>query len=211
VHNLLLTCSGIPKEAFFFLFQSGVRVPVTSGTTMADFLLCSLEIPSEYLQERVQTIFLDGRPVDDLTVSVVGPGSVVALSASLPGLAGATMRKGGTYACFRSSISHRESSGAERGGETGYATVKLFNLLMGELGPTLLQRGIVVPASVLLHLFRSGDVLGQCERIAADGLPLDDHSLLLSRLAAQQEEPVVLCLTTTDEQKRNSGDGTCRT
>jgi hypothetical protein len=189
MHHLAMTCSGPLEEALSFLFQRGILVPVTSGTPMADFLLCSLDIPREYFQERIQTIFLDGRPVDDPAASVVGPGSSVALSASLPGLAGATMRKGGQYACFRSSISHKEAAATERGGEAGFATLKLFNLLIGELGTRFLQRGVLVPAPMLVDLLRSGDMLGQCRRVELDDDILEAGQLL-DRLASMDDEPL---------------------
>jgi hypothetical protein len=162
---------------------------------MTDFLLGSPGIPRDYLEERVQTIFLDGRPVDDLESSVVGPGSVVALSASLPGLAGATLRRGGKYASLRSSISHTDAAGEEHRSEPGFATLKLFNLLMGELGPALLQRGILVPASRLPDLLRAGDLEERCA-----GAEMDDVAVnldqLLARLTELEEMPIRLRMTT---------------
>jgi hypothetical protein len=119
MHDLHVRCSGSVGWALSALFQRGVLVPVTAGTRLTDFLLISLEIPRADLEERVQTIFLDGRPVDDPATAVMGPGSVVALSASLPGLVGATMRKGGTYASLRSSISHTEAAREEHGRQVG--------------------------------------------------------------------------------------------
>jgi len=195
MHDLHVRCSGSVGWALSALFQRGVLVPVTDGTRLTDFLLISLEIPRADLEERVQTIFLDGRPVDDPATAVMGPGSVVALSASLPGLVGATMRKGGTYASLRSSISHTEGAREEHGGRSGYATLKLFNVLMGELGPALLQRGVMVPASRLLDLLRAGNHSVECSRAEMDGVAVDTDQVL-GRLLELEEQPMGLRITT---------------
>lgn len=195
MHDLHVRCSGSVGWALSALFQRGVLVPVTAGTRLTDFLLISLEIPRADLEERVQTIFLDGRPVDDPATAVMGPGSVVALSASLPGLVGATMRKGGTYASLRSSISHTEAAREEHGSRSGYATLKLFNLLMGELGPALLQRGVMVPSSRILDLMRSADPAQRCHRTEMDGVAVDTDQVL-GRLVELEEEPMGLRMTT---------------
>ena len=60
-----------------------------------------LGISESYLNERVQTIFLNGRAVDDLFGEVVGNNSTIALSAAMPGLAGAVFRKGGMLSSLR--------------------------------------------------------------------------------------------------------------
>jgi hypothetical protein len=195
MHDLHVRCSGSVGWALSALFQRGVLVPVTAGTRLTDFLLISLEIPRADLEERVQTIFLDGRPVDDPATAVMGPGSVVALSASLPGLVGATMRMGGTYASLRSSISHTEAAREEHGSRSGYATLKLFNLLMGEFGPALLQRGVMVPASRLLDLLRGENPSVECSRAEMDGVATD-MDRVLGRLLELEEEPMGLRMTT---------------
>jgi hypothetical protein len=62
----------------------------------------------------------------------------------MPGLVGATLRRGGYYAAMRAAI----TQGAERASEIGpggiLVRVKLFNLLVPELGPVLLARGVVL-------------------------------------------------------------------
>jgi hypothetical protein len=195
MHDLHLRCSGSLDWALSHLFQRGVLVPVAPGTVLAEFLLGSLGISPDDLEERVQTVFLDGRPVDDPATATVGPGSAVALSASLPGLVGATMRKGGKYASLRSSITYRDVPREEPGGGSGYATLRLFNLLVGDLGPALLQRGVLVPASRLLDLLGSGRNPGRCRGAEADHVPVDMDQLL-ERLGELEEEPVRIRMTT---------------
>lgn len=93
---------------------------------------------------------LDGKPVDDIGTALLHNGSVLALSAAMPGLVGATLRRGGAYSSFRSAITYHESGTACTPGE-GWVRIKIFNLLMAELGPDLLRKGV---------LLRSADLLG---------------------------------------------------
>ena len=58
--------------------------------------------------EKIQSIMLDGKPVDDIGSAMIHDGSVLALSAAMPGLVGATLRRGGAYASFRSAITYHE-------------------------------------------------------------------------------------------------------
>ncbi len=91
----------------------------------------------------VQTLFLDARPVDDVDTVVVRDGAILALSAAMPGLLGATMRKGGRYAAFREDISqHADACGICE--TRGRVTVKLFNMVAKEVGSRLLETGVEV-------------------------------------------------------------------
>ena len=98
---------------FFLLLQQGVRVRRRVGCRLAAFLREELGAGQETIG-RIQSIFLDGRPVDDIAATLVLDGSTLALSAALPGLVGATLRRGGTYSSFRSGITHREGGARAR-------------------------------------------------------------------------------------------------
>ena len=123
------------------------------GSTIKSLLCQQFGLSPEYLENRIQTIFLDGKPVDNVDSATVKQGSTVALSAALPGLAGATLRRGGYYAPMRSQISHREEAAPEPHHE-GMIFLKLFNLLLKELGPSFLKRGIWVKGKDLSDLFK---------------------------------------------------------
>lgn len=136
----------IDKSTLPLLFQllnQGVNLKVPSGVSLRDALSNYLGITPDYLKNRIQTIFLNGHPVDDEESVRLTQGDVLALSAAMPGLAGATLRKGGALAAMRSSISHTEKSQADQE-EPCTITIKLFNLVARELGPKLLARGILV-------------------------------------------------------------------
>ena len=147
--HLSVDASSVPL--FYSLFEKGVVLSARTGCTLRDFLCGQLGLSDEYLDQRVQTLFLDARPVDDVDKSVVRDGSVLALSAAMPGLLGATMRKGGRYAAFRKDISEH---GDECGicATSGRVTVKLFNMVAREVGGGLLEAGIEVDGGDLQRI-----------------------------------------------------------
>jgi hypothetical protein len=105
-----------------------------------------------YLTDRINTIFLDGKPVDNVNTAIVNDGSTLALSAAMPGLVGATFRKAGCLASFRGSITYREESADEGVLNNGHMTLKLFNLLLREMGPQVLERGLWMNGDDLIRL-----------------------------------------------------------
>ena len=135
---------------FFLLLQQGVMILRRVGCSVESFLRHEIGARQETI-ELIQSVMLDGRPVDDILEAQVSHGSTLALSAAMPGLVGATLRRGGTYASLRSGITHREAEKTHAPGK-GWVTVKLFNLVLAELGPGLLREGVLVKAPDLLHL-----------------------------------------------------------
>jgi hypothetical protein len=136
----------LPRSAagrFAALLQHGVALRARAPTAWA-FLTEELGVDPKYVKERVTTIFLDGQVVDDLERAPLRDGSLLALSAAMPGLVGATLRRGGYYAAMRAAITHSAGREADAGGGEHVVRVKLFNLLIAELGPVLLARGIVL-------------------------------------------------------------------
>jgi hypothetical protein len=128
---------------FFSLLEKGVVLPAVTGCSLREFLCGQLGLSRAYLDDRVQTLFLDTRPVDDVDAAVVRDGCTIALSAAMPGLLGATMRKGGRYAAFRKDISQRADEKQAR--ETsGRVTVKMFNMVARELGGKILEKGVEI-------------------------------------------------------------------
>jgi hypothetical protein len=142
-----------PIAAFFPLLQKGFRVEITTGNLQK--ILCGIcDIDPIDMRNRIQTVFLNGKPVDDLEAAFVEDGDCLALSAAMPGLVGATMRSGGVLAGFRDSISHRQPQ-TRSNARGGVLSIKLFNLLIREIGPRFLQRGILVGSDDLRNLLTS--------------------------------------------------------
>lgn len=137
---------------FFQLLESGFIAKGKTGSSVRDFLCNGLLIEQNYLDGRIQTIFLDGKPVDNVDAAVVKDGSTLSLSAAMPGLVGATMRRGGILAGMRSGISYASAETGSVSGE-GKVTIKFFNLISKELGPEFLNRGIIIAGSALSDLF----------------------------------------------------------
>lgn len=151
-----LRLCGTARLATYFhpLLQAGFTVEAQVGIPMQQLLQEVFRVDLDYLENRLQTMFLNGRPVDAPKETVVENDAVIALSAALPGLVGATMRRSGRYAALRDSISAvttRHSSAAC----PGRITVKLFNVTAKELGPHFLQRGILLKGPDL-HQFLHG-------------------------------------------------------
>lgn len=145
---------------FFPLFQEGVFLKVVTGGTVRDLLLQKLNLTDEYVDKRIQTVFLNGKAVDDLETAVVRDGSILALSAAMPGLAGATLRRGGTFASFRQAIT-LASDKAPSFRKEGIVMLKLFNLLVSELGPRLLTNGIWVKAEKVIRQIQTLENAGE--------------------------------------------------
>jgi len=131
-------------SSFFPILQKGFRAKARVGVSVQAFLSDHLGLSVEYVRDRVKTIFLDGKSVDDLDQTLIRDGSTLALSAALPGLAGAVLRRGSPFAGLRSRVEERKQ-GQSTKPEEGVILIKLFNLLLPEVGPLLLQKGILIP------------------------------------------------------------------
>jgi len=158
---------------FFFLLQQGVLIRRRTGCSVASFLREEIGADAQTV-EKIQSIILDGKPVDDLERSVVKDGSTLALSAAMPGLVGATLRRGGAYSSFRSEITHHETGEASAQGE-GYVRIKLFNLLMSELGPGILRKGVVLGAREIISFVseQPRDFWEACREVTLNSVPVD--------------------------------------
>jgi hypothetical protein len=191
--RLSLTVEGEVLDSFCSLTGSGFKVYIPSGCSIRELLCGQLGIDAGYLRDRIQTIFLNSKAVDNPDTAIVKAGSTLALSAAMPGLAGATLRKGGCYAPMRSPISHDNRNVGMSLQKPGDVTIKLFNLLQQELGPRLLQRGIRIsgePLAGLLH--RRGKSLHSAIVVAElDGEPLELSTLFDTDWT---NEEVCLCI-----------------
>lgn len=135
------------------MFQKGVQVEVELGSDLLTLLTSELCL-SEQGIEKIQTIFWQKKPVDDLAQCVVTEKGELALSAALPGLVGACFRRGGAWSALRDSISHQGKIPSQPG-KRGLIIIKLFNFMLQEVGPLLLSRGVIVSKEALLELCNS--------------------------------------------------------
>jgi hypothetical protein len=179
---------------FFLLLQKGVRVRRRVGCSVEAFLRQELEVGPAAL-EKIQSIMLDGKPVDDIGSALIHDGSALALSAAMPGLVGATLRRGGAYSSLRNAITYHEDGKAGLSGE-GWVTIKLFNLMMAELGPGLLRHGVLVHAADLVDISAKGSQgFPKGCTVTLEGKPVDIE-VLEGIVELQGNNPVLLTVAT---------------
>lgn len=132
---------------FTTLLQSGIEVKTENGTSLGRFLGNFPGFTAEYLADVVQTVFLNGTAIDDLTIPLAGERPVLALSAAMPGLAGAIFRKNSFHAALRTETGSRTTSLQQN--NTITVILKLFNSIAKERGEELLRRGVSLQANIL--------------------------------------------------------------
>jgi len=131
------------------LLQRGFLVPCPGPVILSDFLGGLPGFDREYISSRIETIFINGCAADSLEATLP-VGSTVALSAAMPGLAGAIFRKGGVHASLRSKSAQTRTLQATT---DGYVTVKLFNMIATDTVENLLAQGILMKGAVLARFF----------------------------------------------------------
>jgi|GEM_PF-79062 len=181
---------------FLTLIAPGFRLKVKTGQSIRELFCGQLGISDDYFENRIQTIFLDGKAVDNTDAAWVEDGSRLALSAAMPGLVGATFRKGGRYASFRGTISYSKSKESIAGGD-GEITLKFFNMIARELGPAFLQKGVIVEG----HSFRNF-LLSNSEELktACISIHLNDEKTDLAGLLEMNWENEQVFLQVTSEK-----------
>ncbi len=152
---------------FFRLLANGFNIKAEIGSSLKEFFLDRLGLVETYLEDRVQTIFLNGKAVDNIETALITEDSTIALSAAMPGLVGATFRRGGRYAPMREKISYDTEVNDHRHQE-GLVFLKLFNMIAKEMGPEILKRGILVKGEDLADLFKNREILSGCVSVTYD-------------------------------------------
>jgi hypothetical protein len=172
---LELTTPSEPIASFRPLLEQGFLIQIEDHQTVQHTLCRQLGVAEKYLRDRVQTVFLNGKAVDDETTAVVRDGDRLALSASMPGLVGATMRKGGFFSGLRAAISHRESSETAASKSNAVITIKLFNMIATEIGGVFLRKGILLKGDQFQAWWGGveDDLRGQIGSAAIDGQALE--------------------------------------
>ena len=155
---------------FFQLLGHGFRVNVQTGHSVKEILCNQLGIHADYLAQRIKTIFLDAKVVDDVDSALVQKDATMALSGAMPGLVGAVLRSGGFYAPMRRQISHKKDLSATDL-EAGQITLKLWNLVVKELGPAFLERGIEIQGAEMRWFMERHwkEIQSGCKGVELDG------------------------------------------
>jgi hypothetical protein len=176
VPSISLTVETSLLTTFYELLQAGFGVNCTVGTSIENLFYDQLTLNPRVVEEKISTIFLNGKPVDDIASTIVEGGATLALSGAMPGLVGATLRRKSPLASFRQSISAGKSA-KDNDNSEGSIQIKLFNILLKELGPVFLERGILIPTGELKAFFnkQSADFWHRCKKIIVDGKPLNSQ------------------------------------
>jgi len=176
-------------EDFLQILRTGVGVAVKVGCSLKDLLCGQFRLDESYVERRISTIFLDGKPVDAVGTTRIRDGSTLALSAAMPGLAGAILRKGGALAALRADVAPGGGEKNEVPEGDGVITVKLFNLLAPELSRGFLRRGVLLPAADVRAFLRRRPPafwVG-CREILIDGKRVEAAELTDGRWAPAGE------------------------
>ncbi len=184
-------------DLFTQIFLNGFNIQIRSGISIKEVLFEVLGLDDHYIEHRIQTIFLNGKTVDDINTSRIQNDSTLALSAAMPGLVGATFRRSGRYASMRKQISHkRVKSSALSENDTTYITIKLFNLIAKEIGPICLSKGVVIKGRDLRDMISliQKKAMEDFGEIYMDEKPIDLDQLLIT---AKDEENIFLLVNFT--------------
>lgn len=139
---LTVTISPEKVKAFASLLQHGILYPVAQPVLLGEFLLSLPGFSKQYLEENVQTIFINGTAADSFH-ALLRAGNVVALSAAMPGLAGAIFRRQGLHGSLRTQVMHSQLDTTK---EQGYIKVKYFNQIAIDRVAELLGAGALIEA-----------------------------------------------------------------
>jgi hypothetical protein len=133
------------------ILQQGVMVRVLTGITLRRLLEDELKLSHDIIDNQIATVFLDGRPVDNIDSAIVKDNSEIALSGAMPGFVGASMRRGGYYSAMRAGITHTDENLAIETNQ-GLVKIRLYNSLIDLIGPILFSSGFFLSAYEVNHL-----------------------------------------------------------
>jgi len=170
-HKVRLTIESDDFSHFWALLSYGFKLEVNVGCSLFDMLCKQIGINENYLNEKVQTVFLNGKAVDNFYDENVHDASVIALSSAMPGLVGAVFRKGGILAPMRSeNVSHKETEPMNHH-NIGHVILKLFNLIASDLGADFYQQGICIEGQHFSRYIQLKQAVleKRCKKITVNG------------------------------------------
>ncbi len=174
--NLVFQVNQEKISFFTLLLQSGIIVKTTSGTSIGKLLQTLPDFTSDYIVNDVQTIFLNGTATDDLETVFENDGDTLAISAAMPGLAGAIFRKNSLHAALRTTQEreHIQTSGVEI-----TVIVKFFNAIARDRGRVLLSKGVNIHADSVVQFFNTRTTLpGFLESVTLNRQQLTPEELM---------------------------------
>ena len=129
--------------SFVRLAQAGVWGPLERPCSVYDFLHGALNVDDAFILSRIQTILLNSKVVDDMDGAWLRAGSRLALSAAMPGVVGAALRRNGLFARLREGIRCQAAEQTEEGG-CFWLELHVYNSMIAALALPLLTCGFAV-------------------------------------------------------------------
>lgn len=147
--SIILKVSEEDRDKCITLLQSGVDMQLAAGEPLGVFLERLPDFTPDYINDEVQTIFINGTALDDINTPL-SEDTVIALSAAMPGLSGAIYRRNSIHASLRS-VQHETAVTTEQKSIT--VKLKMFNAIARDRGPQLLQQGVTMKANRIRAFF----------------------------------------------------------
>lgn len=195
-HQLILELDPTYLPVFNTLLALGFEVDALSGTRVGELLQNALGIGPDFIEDEIQTVFVNGKATDDVEGHCLYEPATIALSAAMPGVFGAAFRKKGHFAAMRQSV----SCTAAPAGDTSQpitVTVKCFNKVAEKLAPGLLNQGVRISSTAFLRFWQHHRQPGEreCRAIRVDGVDMASERLPRF-LEGLNGAPVQLVITT---------------
>jgi len=168
---------------YTIILQTGVSLETPGTISIGVFMNQLPGFTMDYINNRVQTIFLNGSAMDNLETPLTGANPVLAISAAMPGLAGAIFRRNSMHAALRSQNDHSTMPSEQP--ETVTVTLKLFNMIAAEKGAGILAQGVGFTGAQLADFFADHPALPATIThafLAGQSLDRDDLMQRLDRL-----------------------------
>lgn len=105
-------------------------------------VILAMGLDTETIDRKIKTVFLNNSPVDDLAGAIIDDQDALAFSGAMPGLVGTTLIRGGHLAAMRDGITYRPHE-TEAAPSEIMVLIRLFNLLIKELGAGFLKKGVL--------------------------------------------------------------------
>lgn len=174
VIDLKIVFTGRLSSLLRLLLLRGVRFETTPGKSVQSFLAETLPTDRNYIENSIQTIFLNGQAIDDPETTLITEPGTIALSAAMPGVFGAAFRKNGVYSGLRQRYENnqKKKSATDPSGNI-LVTVKCFNRVAEDLGDDLLARGVRLDIEDFTEFWQQQKVVLEkgCRQIIVDDRP----------------------------------------
>lgn len=195
VIDLVLHVTKDSLERFTTLLQGGVQISTTRGESLGIFLDRLPGFTMEYIVDRVQTIFLDGNAIDDLQTPLNNDENILAISAAMPGLAGAIFRMNSLHAALRTKGDVEQMLTDDD--DQILVTLKLFNMIAQERGGEILKRGVFLSGNSISNFLSERPTL--FNKIL--GIKLDGKTCYPDTILSEidTEQTIKLTITTDND------------